>query len=58
MLYTIWIFLPCRCTDVTYGGYRNGFRGHSSAHRKNEKEKQQQNTPLYLCGLTGVYNIH
>lgn len=32
--------------DVTYGGYRNGYRGHSSAHKNK--------TLLYLH-LTGVY---
>lgn len=34
-IHAIWIFLPCRCWRHNYihGGYRNGFRGHNSAHK-------------------------
>lgn len=38
--------------DVTYGGYRNGFRGHSSAHKKNKNTLYIRDIPTLL---TGVY---
>lgn len=38
--------------DVTYGGYRNGFRGHSSAHKKKTKTLFISDIPTLL---TGVY---